>query len=856
MTPERTTCPICNAKDMGIYLDPTVGGTSRWLYCRDCGFKGDTLALIKKMGNFPDISAAMRHGIDAGLCSVEEATIDPREVDVYTQYYVDTRAQADKLWEAFQNETESSTPKSDIIEKVQREHLWGGWRHGYQSRMTPLMGAALRGDVNKAFGYEVLPKKGFKAVLVMKYQDVPGRISSFGFVGDGGEQIIHSIGPFTEHHDGGIAMLESLRSYEPVVFAVNDPVLAWQLHKRQFIDSDEMLKVVCYNSNTARAWTSVNADRVILWSAEINAELFRHARLINRAYITTVPKAVDRERVIEQLAKHPISHFTAMMKNHALPWMKFLAGWIANESVRDGQIYEVLDSLELETGEREKLLAECEPSQRVRVEHYLGNKPRSVRTATISRSSVVDRGDGWRIVHRLKGEEVICDASIRVFNEIHNRATSTTYWRGEIVYKGRTVAFTDPVSLIEKDPGRWLNDRTANAGMGCPIFNKNWSRHFLTLCKTFNDPKVVEMSSRLGVLEDGSIALPKFRLVEGAVSRDVYFLDTAVMPGMRVHEPVSRALRDSDKTFPARSAYIALGCAFIANWIAVGRLLQPLPIVAAGGAGSVVRSAAEHLQRSADMRKFMLARGTDKEVLEIRGEIAKYNYTSFIETQAAGALREYPVKNFDNILVCAEPIEASALTCSHPWIMVLAPRLRQDRETLPPFDDFLFYLMDLQSRKFALPECVYIVDAVLEDFCKWYSKHLGINQDATFIEARQMLSVPMWPGRNLVDLCCSLKRDGFIDVEITAKAWEETAIRNERVAVLIDPISNRVFVSRPYLTQALRRAKLPLPVLGEITRDLLDRKILIESRSGIDGWILPKDFWDAQVSSWQSRTCS
>jgi hypothetical protein len=692
-------------------------------------------------------------------------------------------------------------------------------------------------------------------LLVFNYQDVPGRTTAFQFLGEKDRRFktCQSVGIKPE---GGLAMLDLLSTFEDTVFAVSDPLMAMHLQRRHLVDSNDPLKLVVYNDSTLTSWESVSARQVILWAPRIDWRLFHQARTAKNGHITSHPamSSVENDDIYNYIITKSTNEIMQLMAKHARPWYDFFISWATSENRPEYEIRETVKQLAFTPRERDLLADACPRANRVRLEHFLTEIQHEGRALVINRTKVLDRPDGWYALTGLKHEEMILDTPVRLYREISDTATATVYWHGALRYKTKLVEFVEDVSVIEKNPSGWLRDIMAREGLGMPTFSLSWAKHFVYLVKSFNEPKQIKLSTRMGIQSDGDILFPLFRIHDGQVLEEDTYLDPKKTPGIVIKSPVKRQARPEDAISPARTAVIAGYVAFAYNWLLTLRDEPLCPVVFVGPLGSISNAAARHIAKTMSLTKHDI-RYHWSDSLRVLDSIKFAGFPDFLEPQCYGLLRNMPNPFQTFCLLQAERSEATALACGGNWLRIYAPNLRSDSANLPPIDDFVNYLIDLQSRQYNLPGGD-LLETVIEDLAAWYQRYLG-GQEELLPALKAMILPPLLPGDGIIELACWLHQSGRLAVspdDLSEKIENGTisdAYFKERTAIVYGAKEKAVYVSRSVMAKALMRDKLPTPDFTRVTDDLATRHLLVDLCNTPDGWVLKRDHWDARVAAWK-----
>lgn len=859
--PEVTLCPFCHHESLSIYMDPIIGESSRWLHCGICGFRGDTLETLAKLRHSENLYEAINVGLREGLCDTTSGTFDADTIDGYIRHYPERRNEINNAWDKFRS-TISDRPSPDMVKRIQDENLWGGWLNNSQDRLTRFVGGGMRREVNRELQKlffvrnKQLPQHGYRTNLILGYQDTPGRICAFEFLGET-ERRIATIahGNNNDADEGGLGMLEALMPFESKVFAVGDPTMALQLHRRHFSTFRDPLKVILFNQKTKRSWQSVHADKVILWNNGIDWKIFDHARCIpnhrKTVYVAALPN-ISKE-IWQYMSNEPLSVVLERMENYALPWPEAFVRWITDKDMPSATVHAAIAKLGFDASERRLLFDRCPRELKPRLDHYM-SEDSSVQSVFIGNKNVVEHEDGWYVTHSLRGNELISDATVRVFKEISDPERGKVFWEGEIRYKGRAVEFTDDIENIERDSLKWLRERMTRAGLGMPMFQHTWKLHFIHMAKIFSAPKPVTISSKVGPRKDGSIVFPRFRLENGCVADKQEMVNMEGIPALRVSPPELRPKIEGDKGSYVKATYAAISAAVISNWLKSMRGSVIAPIALVGSVQSSACVVGRRFAKNAGMNMFVVSdpKYRRRELVTVREQL-RDDYPSYIESISAGLLQHYPTANTDLVILAVEPSEAAALATGGNWIFVHAPKM-PDEDVIPPFDDFLLYLMDLQKRDYDLPGGDCTVGLVLDDFAAWYSTTMGFPKAELDNNLKGMLRLPLHAGDQMLALAFSLHREDLLPAEhqpFVESLEKHGTIGASRFGILIDDERDKVFISLPTMKKVIDRARYPMPDFAEVSRDLAARGLLLETDYPGDGWVVDKSYWEAQVRGWR-----
>jgi hypothetical protein len=176
--------------------------------------------------------------------------------------------------------------------------------------------------------------------------------------------------------------------------------------------------------------------------------------------------------------------------------------------------------------------------------------------------------------------------------------------------------------------------------------------------------------------------------------------------------------------------------------------------------------------------------------------------------------------------------------------------LADSKTPLPPFDDVIWYMRDLQMRGYELPEDSPLFEAVLFDFCVWYGKYLGQNGKVLFSDVVKMVRPFMTAGQAFIELYLWMIYAGRVKIEHFAfgdcrsrKGWFNV--------VCIDDDARKVLLPSSLLFGT--RRLFAAPDLTAAMDDLNRSKILKTNMQETGGWIIDLDVWNAHTQAWEIR---
>jgi hypothetical protein len=743
--PAIVLCPLCQHQSLAVYKEP--GRPGQWYHCTNCHFAGDAVELTAAVSEISIGSAILK--LAARGLPIPAELLRPDAIDHY-----ENKIAYRKRIMAFWNTACASTDNSGNTGPAQRKlGITPGAMNApeWRRRGGRFIGHCLVVDVESLLrpgpmNYRIRTGKhitrnigwrplflghGWRDLLVVAYNDVPGRISGLMLIGREArwpEDFVFATTqmagrPWTV----GVAMLDAAlphtREFGATVMVLEDPTLATRIQLRHLATNDKPLPVVGAwgRSEDRSIWPCMPRGRdLVHWSAEPNGRLIDRARKSGGrvALAPTLPAILghlERARPIIALRS---------MQAAARPWDAALETLLGRLSPAKAE--ELVLGLKLRSDEITGFLRACADDTRVRLAALFGDagKPRGV---TISGKTVTESGGAWRVA---KSGELVCDAVLRIDQVIRSVSGRVSY-RGRIEYKGQTLAFWAPDSEIERDTLRWIRTKVGQAGLGEVVIGSIfWSKHIMAIAQQFEPPESVRGLDVVGWDEArNAFTMPQFVLQGNGevVSPDYMVPPEAVVPGAGLVPP--------DGMTPG--ARVAMAWNDEANelfWAAATCLLTDILAPALGfprtstalvGAGAVGVGTATALAFGC-----ITARVPDHSRITMPAAVRRlldmHHWPLLVRRSAeddSHVLSRVLSQLQGGVIAAAADWAADVLAMTGNWHVIVGPHLMPtDRATEHGGTVVVNYLKDLCDRRLNLEVRGSLLDAVHADLADWYGR--------------------------------------------------------------------------------------------------------------------------------------
>lgn len=468
--PCRTDCPLCGVENQfTVYDDPVYSG--QWFHCASCGRVGDMIELAAAVWKV-DASSAARRLLAEGRLTMEPFDLH-RTLPNYEMQCVAYRRRLREFWEKsrLSNLVVESGSIQTIIRRIglTPEVDIDRWRAG----TGRVAGACTRREAEEALrirppgtpdqwlrrveGPDDFPEvPQWDEMLVIPAWDMPGRISSFTFVGRGGPDDVRTrsirVGGRRIGNDLGIVALPECMSGSDVIL-VDDPVDCVRLHDR-FRRSHcgpfpvgARFRATPDNRLTA-SYAGLVGRQLTFWGMETTAELIRTARSAGGRVCAEDGRSDHSTRYLSRLDP-------AMWRNSAESRSKT---WLEALDERLKRVEPSVGDTELAglaLNDRERLEMEARPDLAVVNDRWRVVTSRFGRMARLGSYTFTETVEGWS-----RNGKPFSNVQLRINSVLET--TSRHYYRGVIRYGDREIPFTVPTSELRP---AWLRKYCADHGV-------------------------------------------------------------------------------------------------------------------------------------------------------------------------------------------------------------------------------------------------------------------------------------------------------------------------------------------------------------------------------------------------------
>jgi len=850
---------MCRQMTLYVYVSPLAGG--RWYNCRFCHFSGDSIELYQAGHGLKTPQDAVVE-LDRGNLLNVQTELSHAVVRSYVSYYIARRRKFTDFLERAQKQ--AIDVHRAWLEIMQQNHIWQAYSPTeWHQELGRFVGGATKKDL-EALALEVNIPQGFSHFIVCPFYDVPGRLASLYLLGRRQNLRVNLQEREAEREDG-LMMLDANELHDDIVIALDDPIIALQMQRKNFADDSVPLKLVVYGQHTIKAWQSLSARRIIFWNEEQGVDLFMQARKHPRAYIARRPQSTN---IYDLMQWKSLPVLLKAFRDSSVPWLEALKDFILEKP--NDEVLETVRRLELTAYEMSRMLEICTADERARVQAILGDKPPD-RYVHIAKMRVVEADGAWWII-RKNQRELGCNAVIRIDKAKHAKDSSTNIYEGTVIANGKTVRFNDDMEDVEKKPLDWLRKKMMEGGLGVPVVQNSLKSHLITIAKQFHEPVYVQGFSRVGwYSEEQAFIFPNFSIMDGRITDSAYAMSTlhSRIPAAHVY-PLSYSEGDWDealKKTPENAALWAGLASVMSNIVAPVVGVEPQMVGFVGGMGSTARVIGQHIASELGLVDINTNRTlTGRNASSWRDVVKatdKHSYPVWVEIDPSNVqfYRRMSAADRYNAVLQLPESAATALAVGEAWVFVIAKGIMAQRQALPKLHGAMRYLAWLQGRGFQLPSATNLQHSVLQSLAEWADEELNALSLDVFSDAEKLLWTADAGGleRRLMWLIfwlresqqLSIEQDLFYDTfEQSASIASLKQPWRKKILGVVDIEKRKVYVYAATLKRAL--ANHPSPCLDEAIQALAADAARTGFEPGGDGFLVDLDYWNAEAKRWHA----
>lgn len=527
--PTVFACPLCRTGSMQFLHDGRLNAV--WASCSACGFAGDLIELAARFLKMPVPETIA----ELGRCGLMPRA-DGESADAYLTQHMGLRRRADDFWKtasANLNEYRSDAVYGlcenlgihHILSDCSRAHFALRWvglatKQSVEELFAPQSYVAAervnhgdRRTLRRGSGpgsSRLFVGIGWDEVLVLPFNDQPGRISGFLFVGRDADPLKGDVFYRSLHygsssdlpHESGLCMLDTIdakpdRLMDGKVFVCSDPLLAVRLQARSVWEFCQPLPLAATWRDHKHAprwvWNNLPTSNLVCFGPT-RTHAFRDALATGAAVGALKTKVEWPDSAIQNLK---------YVRRSSRPVLEAIRDELWRQKPSQARAWmESLGLTEAQRGDLKELAGE-------RWENCLDDGP-LVRRVMVAGKTIVETVAGWTLA---KNNRLVCNARIRV-QEIATLSDGHQWITGVALLDGHSIPFDAALAEIDR---RGLlpvvRDCLLKRGAGVLIYDRSWATLGWELAIALQPPTFVSRPDRVGWNgSTRSFHFPKFRV--------------------------------------------------------------------------------------------------------------------------------------------------------------------------------------------------------------------------------------------------------------------------------------------------------------------------------------------------------
>lgn len=889
--PTTTVCPKCHTASLEILEDAYWNG--QWFHCGKCKVGGDMLQLAAWTWGL-SVESALNKLIESGIPSLSPTCFN----DLY-KGRLNRYSRAKKFREeSHSRPLHHSTAATRLVHEL-------GWHSGvpatrFAAGPGQLFGCASHFKAEQLFhlplrdDYESTekPKKtklfvggGWGDVLVVAFEDLPGRPCGFLFVGRDGNPksdfVYHSAIQgrtavmSSRAVEAGLAahprVGEAARKWKNKLIAIGDTSTVIKLQCKQFIQSLDPLPMLSWwrgvdrlgrwKYETTTAWSSYHKNQLVFWMPELDIQTLLFAIRNNGEIAMLGPPIANTEAWRIFLSKQEPKKLTERLMTIARPWAQVLSKLFAEMS--DSAIEEVLRQLALRGLDFDEVTSRLRKDVRDRVTEILDVKQR-IRQIRVDAGVITEQSDSWfhrktsTVPKRFEVSELICDAVLIIDEIIHRSGTDDTCYRGRVRYRGKEAGFCEMVKTIERRPTAWLRQFVLDKFHATLRYNAGFSASLLPIAIRFRKPDYVEGLAAVGWNErEARFEFPAFSIAYGGgVRKHGDLPNVGEVPCLRLRppEPCSAADIEAITADELGAGLIWSSMAAILTSVIAPAVREEAPAIGMFGMGATATcSKVAEAMGCLSERLTMLK---SRKMLHLRSRMAEHNWPMLIDYRYGNSLtgaERWLEAHSDSPVPCITALSeqtALAAKCTEQWLVISSRRSANWNASLnePIRRITVAYLDSFCRRKpnfHAKLQEMSLAEAVTEDLRQFVSavhksgnsvadvaNYMAFNDATTAVEA-------------LVEVLASQISKGRL--QIVPESYSKTGdVRS------IVQRTDGLLISRRLFSPQARQIRIRTLDQLRITAILAANNALVGEEE--HGWVVSQRWWNKQFHRYHVRT--
>ena len=516
-------CPKCKTASMFVStLMPFEG----WMYCDKCKTSCEGLrlyGLAYKISTPEELVEQLSNDLKI-------KSVNPQDTLAYYKFYDRYYSRINKVWELCRS---AMAPVANrfAVSRLNELNLWlnqdvfnrafSDWfGYGYKHEIEELLQASIPGV-----------GKSSEGVLVMPFYLKPGFISGFGFIGSKDQMSYVNV---LDGHAGGFCGLNSCHKDDShCVYTLPHPLQAARIVHKCAVERYNKISVVA-KAPIGELDPLLLPKETLLWVDDPDTAFLKTCVKV-RNFKIMADDTPYIWRPTEKVSKLWEGNFmpyinNRLQENRLLDPLDFLV----NALLTMGRVNarNAVDSLELTGFQKNLILSSCSDDIRddmeAILEHVVSSQP-----LMIDKKIMFERdGKLWVQGSREIGDEVVCNAILRITHVCRIKQGGAAALFGKMVFEGKEVGFQMSEDDLEQNPAKALAYIASTSGMSSqPFLSDSIAKKYVDIVMRLSTPEVHSVQNYVGFDPDtGRFNLPRVSIDTDQIRVGVPFVMSEVEP--------------------------------------------------------------------------------------------------------------------------------------------------------------------------------------------------------------------------------------------------------------------------------------------------------------------------------------
>ena len=831
-------CPKCKTPSMLISELAPFGG---WMHCDKCKLSCEGLRLYGQAYKISNPETL----IDRLAEDLKLKDVPAEDLVNYCKFYHRRYNQINKVWELAKAQMSPNINRF-AASRLSELNLWLN-QDGFNRTFVDWFGYSYKHEIEELLDAKVPgPSKTTEGLLIMPFYLKPGFIAGFGFIGAKDQMSYLNL---LDGQVGGICGLNSCHlDKSTCVYVLPHPLQAARIIHKCGIERYNKLSVVAKSPLGAFDPLTLPKEAVV-WTEGEDTQFLKTCIKPKgfKVMVDDTPyiwKPTEKASKLWEGSFMPRIH-KQVLGNTLLDPVDFLIGELLGIGIVNAR--NLVEAMELTEFQKNLILASCTEEIIEEMTDILA-KVASSKPIIIDKKVVFERaGKLWASGSRELGDEVLCDATMRITHICRGKEDGEASLFGRLTFEGKEVDFQLSEELLEFNPAKALIFLTANAGIAKqPFLEPTIAKRYLDIILRLNPPEVHSVQAYVG-FDPGTnrFNLPRLSIDSNQIRAGVPFVmgveeppcsNISIDPGVTVS-----SIGGIFEYGPETVAYLAAMTSVITGILDLVHTKERTNTLLVGGKGSLAEYIFDIVRIDLGLETILLQGKDDFEAAQAVAQLHQVPVAIDGNRSKPKLLAQWLEGQGNNSLVVANSLTASALAADKDWTFVRAdiPFSDDTRALLRSENVFPFFM------QYALTVKPNSAKSLL-DHLKYLAK--SMNRPLAALEAaKSMLSTQGY---------INCRSDAVHLINFIHEGVENGMFKTftgetskKRYVVLKNPMEDVVAIDLANLLGQMRYYNLPVVLWESSVAHLKSLGVQEVTKDDVSFLVFPKPVWNTLVTA-------